>query len=304
MSVRMPELPPIHRWDVSAPRGLVHVVHGMAEYGARYARLAAALNAAGFSVWAHDHRGHGDHVSADGGAPLLGHFGDRGGWQRLLDDAARVSEALHVSSPGTPLLLFAHSMGSFVAQALLARSGDRYRGVVLCGTNGPPGLLERATAGLARAERRLRGARTPSRWVQGAVFDRYNKLFAPNRTDVDWLSRDPLEVDAYVADPLCGFPLTTQAWLDFLTGKSTLGDARHLAAIPGGLPVRLIAGSKDPVGEQGAGVRRLFDAYRNAGLMHVSLQFYPDARHELVNETNRADVTADLIAWFDEVLSL
>ena len=300
----MPDSPPVHRWDVSAPRGLVHIVHGMAEYGARYARLATALNAAGFSVWAHDHRGHGDHMDADGETALPGHFGDHGGWQRLLDDTAHVSQALQASSPDTPLLLFAHSMGSFVAQAVLTSSGDRYRGVVLCGSNGPPGPLERAGVGVARLERRLRGPRTPSRWVQRAVFERYNRLFAPNRTEADWLSRDTAEVDAYVADPRCGFPLTTQAWLDFLEGRSSLGDAQHLARIPKALPLRLIAGDKDPVGEQGAGVRRLFDIYRNAGLTNVSLQLYPDARHELVNETNRDDVTADLVAWFEQVLGV
>ena len=275
----------------------------MAEYGARYARLAAALNAAGFTVWAHDHPGHGDHMSLDDGTRLPGHFADRDGWQRVLDDTARVSEALQASSPGTPLLLFAHSMGSFVAQALLARSGDRYRGVVLCGSNGPPGALERTSIGLAHLERQLRGPRTPSRWLHRAVFSRYNQPFAPNRTDVDWLSRDATEVDAYVADPLCGFPLTTQAWLDFLQGKSSLGDAQHLAKLPKALPVRLIAGSKDPVGDQGAGVRRLFDRYRGAGLTHVSLQLYPDARHELANETNREEITADLIAWFEQAVA-
>ena len=162
---------------------------------------------------------------------------------------------------------------------------------MLCGSNGPPGPLERRASAWLASSVGCAGPRTPSRWLQRLVFGTYNRPFAPNRTEVDWLSRDPAEVDAYVADPLCGFPLTTQAWLDFLEGKSTLGDAQHLRRIPRALPVRLIAGDKDPVGEQGAGVRRLFDIYRDAGLTHVSLQLYPDARHELVNETNRDEVT-------------
>jgi alpha-beta hydrolase superfamily lysophospholipase len=275
----------------------------MAEYGARYARLAMALNTAGYTVWAHDHRGHGDYMSVDGGAPLPGHFGDHGGWLGLIDDTVRVSEALQASSPSTPLLLFAHSMGSFVSQAVLGQSGDRYRGVVLCGSNRPPGPLERAGVGVARLERKLRGPRAPGRWFQRIVFDTYNRPFAPTRTEVDWLSRDTAEVDAYVADPRCGFALTMQAWVDFLEGKSTLGDAQHLGRIPKALPVRLIAGDKDPVGEQGAGVRRLFDIYNDAGLTHVSVQLYPNARHELVNETNRDEVTADLVAWFELTLN-
>jgi len=293
----MPELPPIHRWEVRAPRGLVHIVHGMAEHGLRYGRFAAALTAAGFTVWAHDHRGHGRHLVSDGGPQRLGHFGDRDGWQHLIDDASAVSRALKASAAGTPLFLFAHSMGSFVGQALLARHGDAYAGVFLCGSNGPPGALESASVAIARIERRLRGPLTPSRWLQRLVFTTYNREFAPARTTADWLSRDAAEVDAYLADPLCGFPLTTQAWLDFLEGKATLGDPSLLAGVPKGLPVRLIAGGQDPVGEMGAGVRRLFDMYRTAGLTHVSLQLYPGARHELVNETNRDEITTDVLAW-------
>ena len=295
----MPELPPIQRWEVPSPRGLVHVVHGMAEHGLRYARLAAALNAAGYTVWAHDHRGHGRRVVSSGESQRLGHFGDHDGWQHLLDDAAAVSRALQASVAGTPLFLFAHSMGSFLAQALIARHGDEYAGVVLCGSNGPPGALESAGVAIARLERRLRGPLTPSRWLQRLVFGTYNREFAPARTTADWLSRDTVEVDAYLADPLCGFPLTTQAWLDFLDGKARLGDPRLLARIPKTLPLRLISGDKDPVGEMGAGVRRLFDLYRTAGLTGVTLQLYPGARHELVNETNRDDVIADLVSWLN-----
>ena len=218
----MQTLPPVRRWEIAAPRGLVHIVHGMAEYGARYGRLAAALNAAGYTVWAHDHRGHGDHMN-DGAAALRGHFGDADGWETLVMETWAVSHALQASSPQTPLLLFAHSMGSFVAQALIGRHGAAYRAVVLCGSNGPPGALERAGMAIARLERRLRGGRAASRWFQRIVFGTYNREFTPARTTADWLSRDAAEVDAYLADPLCGFPLTTQAWLDFLEGKATLG---------------------------------------------------------------------------------
>ena len=290
---------PVHRWDEPQPRGLVHIVHGMAEYGRRYARFAAALNAAGYTAWAHDHRGHGDHSGRDG-THRPGHFGDEG-WEGLVGDTQTVSRVLQASSPGTPLFLFAHSMGSFVAQAVLPRSGGEYRGVVLCGSNGPPGALEGAAGLLARVEARLRGPSTPSRWVQDAVFRPYNLAFAPARTSMDWLSRDAVEVDAYIADPRCGLPLTTGAWLDFLVGKSTLGDMALLQRIPKPLPVHLIAGDKDPVGEQGRGVRRLHDTYRHAGLSQVSTCLYPGARHELLNETNRDEVTRDVIAWFDRL---
>lgn len=290
---------PVTRWEVPQPRGLVHIVHGMAEYGRRYGRFAAALNAAGYTVWAHDHRGHGDHMTVDG-TRRPGHFGDDG-WEGLVRDTQDVSRQLQAASPGTRLLLFAHSMGSFVAQAVLPRSGHEYAGVVLCGSSGPPDALEAAAVLLAKLEVRLRGGTTPSRWVQQAVFRQYNARFAPTRTEVDWLSRDPAEVDAYVADPWCGAPLTAQAWRDFLVGKSTLGDQALLRRIPPALPVHLIAGDRDPVGAQGAGVRRLLDVYRQAGLTRLSMQLYADARHELVNERNRDEVIRDVVAWMDGV---
>jgi alpha-beta hydrolase superfamily lysophospholipase len=133
------------------------------------------------------------------------------------------------------------------------------------------------------------------------VFGTYNRDFAPTRTDLDWLSRDPAEVDAYISEPRCGFPLTTQAWVDFLEGKSVLGEEALLRRIPNELPIHLIAGDADPVGERGRGVRRLHDVYVGVGLTRVTLRLYPGARHELVNETNRDEVTADLIAWLGGV---
>ena len=131
----MPNRPGLHRWDSSGTRVAVHVLHGMVEHGIRYERLAVTLNCRNFSVWAHDHRGHGWNPHPEVG---LGHFADAGGWRLLIDDAWEVSQLMMQTYPGVPLVLFAHSMGSFIAQALMAEHGDAYAGVVLAGTNGPP----------------------------------------------------------------------------------------------------------------------------------------------------------------------
>ena len=229
----------------------------MAEHGQRYARLGAAFNQAGVVVWAHDHRGHGLNPTPPVG---LGHFADKDGWRALLDDAYAVSEAMKAAFPGLPLVLFAHSMGSFLAQTLMAERGSAYSAVVLSGTNGPPDAREAVTRGIAHAQRWALGGRAPGTWLDKLVFDTYNRAFAPNRTRFDWLSRDTAEVDAYVRDPLCGFPLTTQSWLDFLEGKSALGSAEHLRQIPKDLPVHIIAGTRNPVGDDTRGVERLLHA--------------------------------------------
>jgi alpha-beta hydrolase superfamily lysophospholipase len=270
----------------------------MAEHGGRYARLAGDLNRAGFVVWAHDHRGHGLNPTPPVG---LGHFGDTDGWHALVADAWAVSERMLATFPGVPLVLFAHSMGSFLGQTLMAERGTAYRAVVLSGTNGPPGAQEAVARGLAHAQYVALGGRRPGTWLEKAVMGTYNRRCAPNRTKFDWLSRDEREVDAYAADALCGFTLTARSWLDFLASKPALGSRAHLQRIPRALPVHVIAGTRDPVGEESRGVERLLRAYHEAGLTRVTHRFYEGARHELVNETNRDEVTRDLIGMLGEL---
>jgi alpha-beta hydrolase superfamily lysophospholipase len=291
-------LPPIHRWDPHGqPRAAVHILHGMAEHGGRYERVARALNAAGMNAWAHDHRGHGANPTSG----VMGHFADRNGWQAVLDDVRAVSNELVRVFPDAPLILFAHSMGSFMAQAIAASPNPPFSAMVLCGTNGAAGFEETAVRLLARMQLRALGPRAPGTLLKKLVFGRYNRQFAPTRTEVDWLSRDTQEVDKYRQDPRCGFALTSQAWLDFLEGKRNLGSRPHLERIPRTLPIHVIAGTRDAVGENGAGVMRLLKACESAGLT-VSSSFYEGARHELVNETNRDVVTCDVIEWIQQVV--
>jgi alpha-beta hydrolase superfamily lysophospholipase len=284
----------IHRWDIGRPLLLVHVLHGMAEHGARYARLAAELNASGMAVWAHDHRGHG--LTATSSGDLLGHFADSNGWRVIVDDAWGVSRGMMAAYPGIPIVLFAHSMGSFVGQTLLGKHGSAYRAVVLSGTDGAPDLGEGFLRVASVGQLRILGARNPGRWIDRQITRTFNRRFEPRKTNFDWLSRDAVEVRKYVDDPLCGFPLSSQSWFDFLHGKSKLGSEEQVEKIPRMLPIRLISGTHDPVGKDGEGVQRLLDVYKKKGLT-VSSQFYDEARHELVNELNRDVVTRELIDW-------
>src|SRR5262245_58498558 len=250
----LPVLPPTHRWDaVPSPRAGVHIAHGMAEHGGRYARFARAVHAAGLAVWAHDHRGHGNNATPG----IRGHFADSDGWSAVLQDVQDVSAEMARVFEGIPLVLFAHSMGSFMAQALLPDLGRTHAGVILAGTNGPPGVQEAAARALAPVQRAVLGPRAAGRWLKTVVFGQYNRQFAPTRTGADWLSRDPAEVDAYLRDPLCNFAITTQAWMDFLGGKAAAATPAAIARIPGALPLFFIAGTRDPVGENRKGVDRL-----------------------------------------------
>lgn len=291
-------MPHVHRWDIDQPKLLLHILHGMAEHGARYGRVAAELNAHGIAVWAHDHRGHG--LTAAPGD--LGHFGDSNGWRLLVDDAWGVTREMMAAFPGVSIALFAHSMGSFVGQMLLGEHGNAYRAAVLSGTNGPPDAREGSLRILSGVQLKALGGRSPGTWTERIVHDRFSRRFEPRQTDFDWLSRDKEEVRKYVDDRLCGFPLTAQAWFDFLHGKSHLGDDEHVSRIPKALPIHVITGTHDPVGEDTKGVEKLLTLYTKHGLT-ISSQFYDQARHELLNELNRDRVTGDLIEWLLHLVS-
>jgi alpha-beta hydrolase superfamily lysophospholipase len=282
-----------------SPLGIVVIAHGMAEHAGRYARFAAALNAAGFAAYGFDHRGHG-HTGQAGGD--LGHMGDQDSWNRAVGDLAAVCRLAAGRHPGKPLLLFAHSMGSFMAQQFLYEHGALLAGCVLCGSTGKPPAIAALGRLVTRIERLRLGRRGISTLVQSLSFDAFNKRFQPQRTDFDWLSRDAAEVDKYIADPLCGFPITVQSWIDLLDGLQAIARPENQARIPKELPVFVIAGRHDPVSGGGRSLQQLLGAYATAGLTRVESRFYDQARHELLNETNRDEVTADIVGFFRRCL--
>lgn len=282
------------------PRAVIHVVHGLAEHAARYRRLATVLTSDGFAVYAHDQRGHG---RTSTGPEDLGHFGDSDGWIQVVEDLR--SFILHEKDehPGVPIGVVAHSMGSFVLQDYLSRyEAADLAAAALSGTSGPPPPIATLGRLVARIERARLSRRGRSALIDKMSFGQYNRAFRPTRTEFDWLSRDPAEVDAYVADPKCGFRATNQTWVELLDALSKLSRPERLARIPKRLPILMISGGQDPLGENGEGVRALADRYRAAGLEDVTLTLYPEARHEIFNETNRDEVMRDLVAWLNERL--
>lgn len=285
----------VHRWEPSGRvRGAVNIAHGLAEHAARYATFAETLTAEGYAVYAEDHRGHGATVSDPDDLGLLA---PERGWARLLDDVHRVGSRARTDHPDVPLVLLGHSMGSFVAQQVLFTFPGSVDGAVLSGPSGAPGPLLEAAAVLARVERRRLGPRGRSRLLDQLTFGAYNRRFAPTRTRFDWLSRDTGRVDAYVDDPRCGFTATTQLYVDMFAGLRVIGQVERVrAGAPSELPVLVIAGSEDPVGG-GPAVSRLVRRYEGAGLTRVEHRVYEGARHELLNESNRDEVVADIVAW-------
>lgn len=289
----------VHCWLPQTPaRAVMVVAHGMAEHAARYARLAAELNAAGIAVYAPDHRGHGLSAALPGD---LGYAGPDG-WNAMLEDLHQVRQHAQAQHADAPLLLLGHSMGSFLVQHYLIVHGDGVAACVLSASSGKPPAIAKVGILIARLEAWRLGQKGKSNLIHTLSFSAFNKPFAPARTDFDWLSRDSAEVDKYIADPWCGFVCTASLWGDFLVGLQFVAKAANQARIPKGLPVYVISGALDPVSEQTRGLGQLLEAYRAAGL-RVQHTFYPQARHELINETNRDEVTKDLVAFVDQCLA-
>jgi alpha-beta hydrolase superfamily lysophospholipase len=291
----------VYAWlPPSAPRAVVQIVHGMAEHAARYARLAAALNAQGYAVYAQDLPGHGRSVRS---ARELGHVVDRDGWRVSLSAINRVRAEIENRHAGVPLVMLGHSRGSFLLQHVLFEHGSGLAGAVFSAGTADMGPLRAAGLALMRAEALLLGPRHRSALAEALSFKDFNRRFQPTRTAFDWLSRDADEVDAYLNDPLCGFRCSAAMWIELLEAGGQLRDPQRLARIPRALPVLLLNGAADPACRFERGARALAQLYRGAGLHNVSQQIYPDARHELFNDSCRDQVTADLIAWLDRVLA-
>lgn len=268
-----------YRWEPAGRlRGAVHIVHGLGEHVRRYEHLATTLAGAGFLVQGHDTRGHGATI-ADGAEP--GVIGEQG-WKASIDDIGVLVARLRADAPGVPVVLLGHSMGSFAVQQYLVDHSGTVDAVVLSGT---------AAADLMP----FLDLDTPG------DLSGFNAPFEP-RTGFEWLSRDEAQVDAYVADPLCGFGYDVAGSKAVFAGARAVADPARLAGIRPDLPVYVVVGDQDPVGGPLTRVHAVVERYRDAGLTDVELQVYPGARHEVFNETNRDEVERDLLRWLDRVV--
>ncbi|BDH13658.1 alpha/beta fold hydrolase [Streptomyces hygroscopicus] len=277
------------------PRALVQIAHGAAEHGRRYDRFARFLAGHGYAVLASDHRGHGATAASTGGRGVVG----ADAWRAMVSDLKGIGNHAAAAHPGVPLVLLGHSMGAMLARDYAQEYGADLAGLILTGVfRTLPGLdIDGAVAELDQ-EIAEHGRSALSAFIP-RNFSSFNDAFT-HRTGYEWLSRDAAEVDAYAADEDCGFPFCAGLAADWVGAIRKINDPANHARIPRGLPVHLAVGDQDPCHQRMTLVHELLEDFRYLGTRDLTWRAYPDARHEILNETNRDEVQDDLLAWLDK----
>lgn len=280
--------------DVEKPVCIFQIVHGMAEHIDRYDEFAGFLAGKGILVVGEDHLGHGKSVP-EGGA--YGYFCEHDADNVLVRDVHRLKKMMQEQYPGIPYLILGHSMGSFILRNYLFRYGSGVDGAVIVGT----GMQSKPTLFLARTvtavQKAFCGSKHVGKFVDKASFGSYNERFEPARTEFDWLSRESANVDRYLADPLCGFTFTLNGFATLFKLIYNCHDQEKIESMPKQLPLLLIAGAEDPVGNYGKSVEAVYRSYLEAGMQNVQMKLYEKDRHELLNETDRVSVYGDVYRW-------
>ncbi len=282
------------RWTPAGEvRAIVQIVHGIAEHVERYEDVASYLNTQGILVVAEDHMGHGKSICEQSPQGCFA-----GGWQNVAEDTYRLARDTMAEFPGVPFVLWGHSMGSFLARTVIAKHPDSgMAGAIICGTTWMPMGVVKAGKAMCGLLARIIGEQTASPRLHSMIFGGYNKKIEKVRTPSDWLSRDDAVVDAYEADPLCGFVPSCGLLRDMMGGIAFIQEEKNLNAMNKKLPCFFIAGGEDPVGGYGDGVRQAAEEFKKHGMARVELKLYPGCRHEIHNELNKQEVYEDIARW-------
>lgn len=284
-------------------KGVVLISHGLAEHSRRYQAFAEHLASDGFHVYTHDHRGHGETTAPD--API-GRFAHRDGFHQASNDMLAMRNLALANHPGLPTILFGHSMGGLLALRFAETHPDAIDGLAIWNSNLNPGLAGRAAQAILLVERMLKGSDVPSGILPQLTFGAWARTISNRRTDFDWLTHDPAEVDKYVGDPLCGFDASVSLWLDIFAMTYAGARPEAISRLPKSLPIHLVGGDEDPATDFGRAVAWFGNRMRMAGLTDVSCSIHRGLRHETLLERRdlREMPIADFSRWCQRVAQI
>ena len=282
------------------PKAVLQIVHGIAEYVHRYNGFAKFLAENGIAVVGEDHLGHGKSIAE--GAPRI-YFAENNGWNKVVSDIHSLREICGEKFSGIPYFLMGHSMGSFLARTYLVKYPGDVDGAVIMGTGHQGGAIISGGKIIGKILEKTSGPKKQSDLVMKLTLGRYAGKIKNARTFFDWLSVNEENVDRYIADPMCGEKITVGLFLDMLSGMDFIRKQKNVDKMDATKPVLFVAGEKDPVGDCGKGVRIAFKAFEKAGVKDLTLKFYPEVRHEILNEDCRQEVYEDILDWINLKIS-
>lgn len=290
-----------HHMDAGTQaRGILLICHGLAEHARRYGRFANAMAMRGYHVYAHDHRGHGETIAPD--API-GQFARHDGVNMVIRDTIAVRDLAASLHPDLPIIIFGHSMGGLISLNTAVTAPGSFDAIAVWNANFNPGIAGRAAQALLLAERMLKGSDVPSSLLPKLTFGVWGQSMTDRRTEFDWLSRDPVEVDKYIGDALCGFDCSVSLWLDVFTLTFRAPRRMHLAGLSRRMPFHIVGGGQDPATDKGKAVRWLSNHLKKLGFSHITTEIYQDMRHETLNEIGAETAISQFADWCDKITS-
>ena len=274
-------------------RGILQISHGMVEYVNRYDRFATFLAERGFLVVGNDHLGHGNTVREE---QELGYFGENGS-QTVVNDLYEVTKYMKKQYPNIPYYVLGHSMGSFIIRRYIMTYGSSVDGTIIMGTGSQPDVVLKVGKMVVKLLSKIKGAKYRSQFVDKMAFGTYNKKFAPVRTNKDWLTKDTDVVDDYIQHPFCSFLFTLNGFYTLFDTISFIQIKENISRIPKEMPIFMIAGDMDPVGNYGKAVKQVYRDYQQEGINNIRMKLYSNDRHEILNELDYQVVQQDIYDW-------
>ena len=281
--------------------GVIHIAYGMAEHMGRYEAFCETMVQKGFVVTGYDYPGHGKTLRE---GQVSGYLCEQDPADMLIENTHVLNKLTVEAYPEVPYILMGHSMGSFLVRNYMSRYGEEISAAILLGTAQQPKALVGFGKFLNGTQKILFGSKHKSKLLNHLCFGSNIKRFKPARTPSDWLTRDTEIVDRYNADSMCGFLFTANGFDGLFELISRMNRAETVEKIPKSLPVLILSGTMDPVGDFGKGPEKVYELLKKTGLEKVEIRLYEGARHELLNETNREEIMSDIYEWIEKKIAL